>query len=191
MLWFMYRIRKCIFMLRASRRVISVLILLICFSFECWMFQSDACAQNTNDWHIWSLPFFFFEFSEEISIRRVSQKHPNCSEWKRYESMPFSVVACILYVWTIEQYVIGCHKIRRTILHAFGSKCAWTKSQIFFCTKLGDNCMQSSLSFCFSVTYIRIYNIWSNVLHEFFSAERRSRLLCPALIFRGITATFI
>lgn len=65
-------------------------------------------------------------FDENFSRQRLSQKHSNsaCTILLSCEC----IVARIL-PW--EQYVIGCHKIRQTIWHAFGSKCAKTKAQLF------------------------------------------------------------
>lgn len=93
----------------------------------------------------------------------------------------FCYAVCFRYA----QYVIGCHKIRQTIWHAFGSKCATTKA--FLCVENKNAKLYAKfIAFRFTVTFAFI---WSNTVN--LCAQHRSRILCAAHIFHGITAKFI
>lgn len=93
----------------------------------------------------------------------------------------FCYAACFPY----EQCIIGCHKIRQTISHAFGSKCATTKA--FLCLQNNNAKLYAKfIAFRFTVAFAFI---WSNTVN--LCARTSGRILCAAHIFHGITAKFI
>lgn len=100
----------------------------------------------------------------------------------------FALLLLLSIRMTYGQCVIAGHKIRETISHAFGAKCATTKAQDCIAEK---NAKTSACKVHGISLQCHIRNYLEQCCKRFVSNDDRATPLSGAHIFHGITAKFI